>query len=167
MTAPEVTQDVLQNTAAKIGVHIPQEHEAEYTELLSMAKKDMETVMAMDGMALYHQGYSTQFPKLYSVCPDYMPISDRARFPRTGMATVAKSDNPFNAWAVKVTVQNVNESEREEGLLHGQRVVLKVNIASMNTIIRLNPYCPMFRIMSASLMFHAVGVQMSLLAGSP
>jgi amidase len=37
-------------------------------------------------------------------------------------------DNPFNAWATKVIVENVNEEERSLGLLAGKRVILKDNI---------------------------------------
>lgn len=49
MSAPEVTASVLQETAGKIGVRIPEEYEADYTDLLKIAKADMEAVMGMDG----------------------------------------------------------------------------------------------------------------------
>ena len=49
MSAPEVTASVLQETAGKIGVRIPEEYEADYTDLLKLAKADMEAVMSMDG----------------------------------------------------------------------------------------------------------------------
>lgn len=55
-----------------------------------------------------------------------MPVPNISKFPRTDMAEVPKEHNPFNAWTIKVKVENVNEREREEGLLHGQRIVLKV-----------------------------------------
>ena len=45
-----VTKDVLQRTAAKIGVSVPLDKEAEFTDLLASAKEAMEQVQAMDGM---------------------------------------------------------------------------------------------------------------------
>ena len=47
--ASPITTDVLQSTAAKIGVRVPQHLEAEYTEILSSVREAMEQVMEMDG----------------------------------------------------------------------------------------------------------------------
>ena len=45
-----VTTDVLQSTAAKIGVRVSSDREAEFTEMLASAREAMEQVSAMDGM---------------------------------------------------------------------------------------------------------------------
>ncbi|CCM01509.1 uncharacterized protein FIBRA_03565 [Fibroporia radiculosa] len=102
-----VTQEVLQQTAAKIGVRVPQEREVEFTEMLASAREAMEQVMAMD---------------------DFYPEPDVAKFPRTNISSVSTNENHFNAWATKATVQNVDKDELATGILTGKRVVLKDNV---------------------------------------
>ncbi|KAF9818831.1 hypothetical protein IEO21_02487 [Rhodonia placenta] len=102
-----ITSEVLQQTAAKIGVRVPDSKADEFTEMLASARETMEQVMTMD---------------------DFMPALDMERYPRTGVTAVATEDNPLNAWATKVIVRNVNEDEVAAGILAGQRVVLKDNV---------------------------------------
>lgn len=102
-----ITSEVLQQTAAKIGIRVPDSKADEFTEMLASARETMEQVMAMD---------------------DFMPALDTERYPRTGVTAVATEDNPLNAWATKVIVRNVNEDEVAAGILAGQRVVLKDNV---------------------------------------
>ncbi|TFY60315.1 hypothetical protein EVJ58_g5232 [Rhodofomes roseus] len=102
-----VTRDVLQQTAAKIGVRVPAEKEIEFTEMLASAREAMEQVLAMD---------------------DYYPVPDLEKYPRTEIAPVPAGENPYNAWATKVVVKNPNKEEVEAGILAGKRVVLKDNV---------------------------------------
>ena len=44
-----ITSDVLQGTAAKIGVRVASDKETEFTELLASAREAMVQVSAMDG----------------------------------------------------------------------------------------------------------------------
>ncbi|EPT01678.1 hypothetical protein FOMPIDRAFT_1119784 [Fomitopsis schrenkii] len=102
-----VTRDVLQRTATRIGVHIPSEKEAEFTDLLASAREAMVQVLAMD---------------------DYYPVTDIKKYPRTSVASVSPIDNEYNAWATKATVKTTDKEEAEHGLLAGKRVVLKDNV---------------------------------------
>ncbi|KAI0950823.1 hypothetical protein AcW1_008022 [Taiwanofungus camphoratus] len=102
-----VTSDVLQQTASKIGVTVPKEREAEFTEMLASARDAMEQVMAMD---------------------DFVPLPDIKKYPRSDIHAVSRDNNPFNAWATKVTVQNADRKEAAAGILAGKRVVLKDNV---------------------------------------
>ncbi|KAH9928393.1 amidase signature domain-containing protein [Fomitopsis serialis] len=102
-----VTRDVLQQTAAKIGICVPAEKEDEFTDMLASAREAMQQVLAMD---------------------DYYPVPEVQRYPRTDIATVASGENPYNAWATKVVVEDVNKEEAEAGILTGKRVVLKDNV---------------------------------------
>ncbi|KAH9944832.1 amidase signature domain-containing protein [Amylocystis lapponica] len=103
-----ITTAVLQDTAAKIGVQIPEDKEEAFTEMLASARAAMEEVMAMD---------------------DFYPLPDLTKFPRTDIIDrVPSEQNPYNAWAAKATVQNVDTDEAAAGILAGQRVVLKDNV---------------------------------------
>lgn len=50
---PPVTRDVLQRTAARIGVRIPEHLEEEFTEMLASARDAMEKVLQMDGTSSF------------------------------------------------------------------------------------------------------------------
>lgn len=58
--------------------------------------------------------------------PDFLPIPDLKRFPRLDVVRPKEDENPFNAWAIKATVQTTNEELRTSSLLAGKRIVLKV-----------------------------------------
>ncbi|KZT67443.1 Glutamyl-tRNA amidotransferase subunit A [Daedalea quercina L-15889] len=102
-----ISRDVLQQTAAKIGIRVPAEKEGEFTEMLASAREAMEQVLAMD---------------------DYYPVPDIDKYPRTDISSLSPDENPYNAWATKVTVNHVNKEEAVSGILGGKRVVLKDNI---------------------------------------
>lgn len=44
------------------------------------------------------------------------------------MSRPSPDENPYNAWATKVTVENVNPEEARKGALSGKKVILKDNI---------------------------------------
>lgn len=46
-----ITSEVLQQTAAKIGVRVPDSKADEFTEMLASARETMEQVMTMDGVS--------------------------------------------------------------------------------------------------------------------
>jgi len=102
-----VTPDTLQQTAAKIGVRIPDNKVNEFTEMLASARAAMEEVLAID---------------------DFMPVPEVTKYPRNDVMTVSQEENPYNAWATKVTVQNVDKEELDVGILAGKRIVLKDNV---------------------------------------
>lgn len=60
------------------------------------------------------------------VFPDFYPVPDVNRYPRVDIQAVASEDNPYNAWATKVTVKDVQPDEAELKILAGKRVVIKV-----------------------------------------
>ncbi|OCH84923.1 amidase signature enzyme [Obba rivulosa] len=104
---PPITPDVLRQTAAKIGVRIPEHLEGEFTEMLASARDAMEKVLQMD---------------------DFYPIPDTNRYPRADIQTVSSDENPYNAWATKVTVKDVQPDEAELKILAGKKVVIKDNV---------------------------------------
>ncbi|GBE87908.1 Glutamyl-tRNA amidotransferase subunit A [Sparassis crispa] len=102
-----INRNVLQQTAAKIGVKVPEDQEAAFVTMLASAREAMEQVIEMD---------------------DFMPVPDTTKYPRIDMHAPSPEDNSYNAWATKVTVQNNNQDEAAAGILSGKRVVLKDNI---------------------------------------
>ncbi|KAI0733549.1 amidase signature enzyme [Fomitopsis betulina] len=102
-----ITKDVLQHTAARIGVRISPAKEEGFKDMLASAREAMEQVLAMD---------------------DYYPLTDIDRYPRTDITSVSPEDNAYNAWATKATVKTTDKEEATNGSLAGKRIVLKDNI---------------------------------------
>lgn len=71
----------------------------------------------------------------FTLPPDYYPVTDIKKYPRTSVASVSPIDNEYNAWATKATVKTTDKEEAEHGLLAGKRVVLKVNRAKRLPVV--------------------------------
>ncbi|EMD33904.1 hypothetical protein CERSUDRAFT_125669 [Gelatoporia subvermispora B] len=104
---PTITRDVLQNTAAKIGIRVSEHLEEEFIETLAAARDAMEKVLQMD---------------------DFYPIPDTNRYPRIDIQAVSPDENPMNAWATKVTVKDIQPDEASLKILAGKRIVIKDNV---------------------------------------
>lgn len=105
--APPVTNDVLQRTAAMLGVRVPEKWEEDFTVMLASARDAMEQILGME---------------------DFFIQPDLERFPRKDVSRPSVGENPYNAWATKVTVENTNSEEASTGLLAGKKIILKDNI---------------------------------------
>ncbi|KAI0696921.1 amidase signature domain-containing protein [Cytidiella melzeri] len=100
--APEITTDVLQHTAGKLGVRVPSNVEEDFTALMSSAREAILEVVAME---------------------DFVPPAELDKYPRMNVVRPLPEDNSYNAWATKATVPGA-----DEGVLLGKTVVLKDNI---------------------------------------
>ena len=60
-----ITTDVLQETAAKVGLRIPEHKEAAFTEMLASARQAIDEVLAMDGMSICLESTSPLFDLLF------------------------------------------------------------------------------------------------------
>ncbi|THG96265.1 hypothetical protein EW026_g5540 [Hermanssonia centrifuga] len=103
LRGPPVTTELLQQTAAKVGLHVPDHIAEDFTSMLASSREAMEEVAALD---------------------DFLPPVNLERFPRTDMFRPPPQENPFNAWATKVTVQS-SDPDSALGSLAGKKVVLK------------------------------------------
>lgn len=95
-----VTMETLNSTLERLGVSLKPEEMADYKALLAGAHETYEKVLAM---------------------PDYVPKVDEERFPRENVHFPAAADNPANAWAWRVSVQD----RKPAGLLAGKTICLK------------------------------------------
>ncbi|KAI0091153.1 amidase signature enzyme [Irpex rosettiformis] len=100
--APEITVEVLQQTAGKLGVKVPQNVEHDFAELMRGTREAILAVAAME---------------------DFVPPADLDKYPRTDVVHPPPEHNPYNAWATKATVIGA-----KEGILSGKTLVLKDNI---------------------------------------
>lgn len=77
------------------------------------------------------EGYTSMLTGMWEIwnnvdqMEDYTPKVDEERFPRTDSHTPTPSENPYNAWAWKVTIKDTSTAS-SRGLLHGKTVCIKV-----------------------------------------
>ena len=64
----------------------------------------------------------------YNPVPDFVIQPDLERFPRKDVFRPSTDENPYNAWATRVTVEDTNLAEASTGPLTGKKIVLKDNI---------------------------------------
>lgn len=122
--APPVTKDVLQATASVLGVRVPEKWEKDFTVMLAGAREAMEQILGMEGASTY----TVWGARLTGDTVDFIIQPDVKRFPRKDISQPTPDDNPHNAWATKVIVENANSEEASLGSLAGKTVVLKDNI---------------------------------------
>ncbi|GJJ13432.1 hypothetical protein Clacol_007686 [Clathrus columnatus] len=102
-----ITPEVLQKTASKINVQIPDNLVEDYTAALTASQHAMEIITAMD---------------------DCIPIPDLNRFPRKDVHFLPREKNHLNGWAWKVTIKDTEEERAIHGLLYGKTICLKDNV---------------------------------------
>lgn len=118
IVAPEITVDVLQQAASKLGVRVPANVEDDFAEQMRSAREAILEVVAMEGMYL---GAVKEFVQTDTRSLDFIPPPETEKYPRTDLLRPAPDDNPYNAWATKATLKGA-----EEGILSGKTLVLKV-----------------------------------------
>ncbi|KAH7304029.1 amidase [Stachybotrys elegans] len=100
-----VTTETVDELCDALGVKIKSEEKEDYVRLLG----------------IFHDSVS----QLLSL-PDYVPVTDVERFPRSNVHFPEKKDNPLGAWAWRCHIQDNHNSG---GLLAGKTIALKDNIA--------------------------------------
>jgi amidase len=100
-----VTDASVPEFLVKMGLELPADQLPEYTGFL---KGIWEVWNEVDGME------------------DYVPAVDETRFPRLNVHRPTNEENPANAWAWRVTIE---DQENTGGLLQGKTVCLKDNVA--------------------------------------
>ena len=120
--------DDIQALASKINVHVPDGLQAGYLEMLKSGVDAMQKVIDMDGM-LFSVVRWTRIVLIF--CIDFIPVPDTTLFPRRDIVRPTRDENPYNAWAVKVTVESTHEELRKSGPLGGKRVILKVSMITI------------------------------------
>lgn len=103
-------------------------------------------------------------PAYKSIFIDPIPKPNTQRFPRTDIRTLSREDNKLNAWATKVTVQDIDRDIAVSGPLAGKRIVLKV-IQFRETYDKSTNKSN-YRITSALRVFRAILVPMYFQTGS-
>ena len=109
--APPITKDILQQTAALGGVRVPDKWEDDFTVMLSGVREAMEQILGQEGSLFTITG--SMISQRTSLRPDFVLSPDLERFPRKDMSRPTPDENPYNAWAIKVTVENINKEEKK------------------------------------------------------
>jgi amidase len=99
----KITIQDVENLTRDIGVELPEEHKAEWRDLIASVQDSIDVVEAL---------------------ADYVPEVDLERFARKNVHRPERKDNPGNAWAWKATVEGASH-----GPLSGVTFCLKDNIA--------------------------------------
>ncbi|KAF7306336.1 Amidase signature enzyme [Mycena indigotica] len=123
-----VAAEQIRQTAAQIGVQVPERDLDAYRVFLSGLDSCIDQIEAED---------------------DYLPLLDAERFPRSNVHRPSPEDNAkqFNSWAYKVHIASTN-TEDKAGPLAGFTVAIKdnVNIATVPSLLGTDvfedPYIP-------------------------
>lgn len=112
-----ITDSSVRETLEPLGLSVPENEEKHYTTFLKGIWEIWNRVEQMD---------------------DYVPVVDEERFPRENVHRPTGKDNPANAWAWKATIR---DQEKNDGLLKGKTVALKVRGAP-SSVVALPPFFP-------------------------